>query len=151
MEVELGRLEGGEAGLRVISDSKLTDPKKAARFIKETGASILAPSIGNLHGSYIDPPNFRLNILKDLGSQFSSHVPLCLHGTDQLPDELFKECIANGISKVNVNSWARDPYAKTLGSGLQSKSFPEAVEESTEVFAKVCERFFDVLGSSGKA
>jgi fructose-bisphosphate aldolase class II len=80
VEVELGRLEGGEAGLRMMSDAKLTDPLKAETFIRErvfflfilyecadahinrTGATILAPSIGNLHGSYINPPNFRLNM-----------------------------------------------------------------------------------------
>ncbi|KAG6883332.1 hypothetical protein C0992_008987 [Termitomyces sp. T32_za158] len=33
IEVELGRLEGGEAGLRVISDAKLTDPGKAEAFM----------------------------------------------------------------------------------------------------------------------
>jgi fructose-bisphosphate aldolase class II len=35
VEVELGRLEGGEAGLRMISDAKLTNPDKAETFIKE--------------------------------------------------------------------------------------------------------------------
>lgn len=34
VEVELGRLEGGEAGLRVISDAKLTRPEKALEFMK---------------------------------------------------------------------------------------------------------------------
>lgn len=152
VEVELGRLEGGEAGLRVISDAKLTDPSKADTFISQTGASVLAPSIGNLHGSYLNPPNFRQEILHELRSRFvGKGVPLCLHGTDELPDELFKECISNGVSKINVNSWARDPYVKVLATGLQSKPFPDAVEESTEVFAKVCDRFFDLFGSSGKA
>lgn len=33
VEVELGRLEGGEAGLRMISDAKLTDPTKAKSFM----------------------------------------------------------------------------------------------------------------------
>ncbi|KAG6853268.1 hypothetical protein C0991_005593 [Blastosporella zonata] len=59
VEVELGRLEGGEAGLRMISDAELTDPGKAEAFMKGTGAVILAPSIGNLHGSYLNPPNFQ--------------------------------------------------------------------------------------------
>ncbi|EIM86071.1 aldolase [Stereum hirsutum FP-91666 SS1] len=151
VEVELGRLEGGEAGLRMISDAKLTNPEKADHFMKQTGALILSPSIGNLHGSYINPPNFRQDILKDLHTRFAGEVPLCLHGTDELPDELFKECIKNGISKINVNSWARDPYAKTLAAGLQSKPFPDAVEEATEVFAKVCDRFFVLFESKDKA
>ncbi|KAF7328938.1 Fructose-bisphosphate aldolase [Mycena venus] len=151
VEVELGRLEGGEAGLRVISDAKLTDPNKASAFINGTGAVILAPSIGNLHGSYLNPPNFRQEILKALHSTFVGRVPLCLHGTDELPDELFVECIKNGISKINVNSWGRDPYAKALAEGLQTKSFPEAVEDATETFERVCARFFALFNSAGKA
>ncbi|KAG6867924.1 hypothetical protein C0993_009518 [Termitomyces sp. T159_Od127] len=82
VEVELGRLEGGEAGLRVISDAKLTDPGKAEAFMK---------------------------------------------------------------------GWARDPYAKTLGESLLTNSFPEAQEAATEAFANVCERFFTLFGSAGKA
>jgi fructose/tagatose bisphosphate aldolase len=38
--------------------------------------------------------------LKDLHNTFGGKIPLCLHGTDELPDELFVECIENGISKV---------------------------------------------------
>ena len=34
VEVELGRLEGGEAGLRMISDAKLTRPEKALAFME---------------------------------------------------------------------------------------------------------------------
>ncbi|GBE87003.1 ketose-bisphosphate aldolase [Sparassis latifolia] len=151
VEVELGRLEGGEAGLRMISDAKLTNPDKAETFMKGTGALVLAPSIGNLHGAYLKPPNFRQDILKALHAKFKGEIPLCLHGTDQLPDELFIECIKNGVSKINVNSWGRDPYAKALAEGLQTKSFPDAVEDATEVFAGVCERFFKVFGSEGKA
>ncbi|KAI8971140.1 aldolase [Trametes punicea] len=159
VEVELGRLEGGEAGLRMISDAKLTRPEKAREFMDGTGARILAPSIGNLHGVYINPPDFRQDILKDLQTEFKGSIPLCLHGTDGLPDALFKECIANGISKgsdiefeqININSWGRDPYAKTLADNLQSKPFPDAVEEATKVFEDVCERFFKLFGSTGKA
>ncbi|KAJ7629472.1 aldolase [Mycena polygramma] len=151
VEVELGRLEGGEAGLRMISDAKLTNPDKASTFINGTGAIILAPSIGNLHGSYINPPNFRQDILKALHSTFAGKIPLCLHGTDELPDELFVECIKNGISKINVNSWGRDPYAKSLVEGLQTKPFQEAVEDATEIFSQVCDCFFKLFGSAGKA
>lgn len=34
-EVELGRIEGGEAGVREISGSMLTDPSKAEVFMRE--------------------------------------------------------------------------------------------------------------------
>ncbi|KAJ3785021.1 aldolase [Lentinula aff. detonsa] len=153
VEVELGRLEGGEAGLRMISDAKLTNEKNADMFMKGTGAVILAPSIGNLHGSYLKPPNFRQDILKNLRTMFKGRgIPLCLHGTDELPDELFRDCIASGISKFNINSWARDPYLENLTTSLRAgKPLPDAIEEATEVFAKVCDRFIELFGSAGKA
>ncbi len=50
-----------------------------------------------------------------------------------------------------MNSWARDPYVKKLAAGLQDKPFPDAVEEATEEFAKVVERFIILFESAGKA
>jgi fructose-bisphosphate aldolase class II len=41
VEVELGRLEGGEAGLRVISDAKLTNPAKAEAFMEQCASLII--------------------------------------------------------------------------------------------------------------
>lgn len=89
--------------------------------------------------------------LETLSKQFKGRVPICAHGTDELPDSLFQEIIRRGVSKINVNSWARDPYAEALAKGHASKPFPEATEEATEVFAQNCERFFKLFGSAGKA
>ncbi|WRT70739.1 uncharacterized protein IL334_007737 [Kwoniella shivajii] len=153
-EVELGRLEGGEAGLREITGGMLTDPENAEHFMEETGAHILAPSYGNLHGSYkfIGGPKYRLEILKDLQKRFKGRIPyVCAHGTDELPDQLWRDLVESGVSKFNINSWARDPYCETLSKGLASKPFPDSEEEAIEAFAKVCDRFFKLLGSAGKA
>jgi fructose-bisphosphate aldolase class II len=45
----------------------------------------------------------------------------------------------------------RDPYQDALARGLATKSFPEATEEATEVFANAVERFLILFGSAGKA
>ncbi|TYJ55253.1 hypothetical protein B9479_004083 [Cryptococcus floricola] len=154
-EVELGRLEGGEAGLRQIDGAMLTDPAKAEEFMKGTGAHILAPSYGNLHGSYkfIGGPQYDLSIVRDLQTRFKGRIPyLCAHGTDEIPDSLFQDLVKAGVSKFNINSWARDPYCETLGKELSSSTpFPEASEKAIEAYAKVCDHFFEVLGSKGKA
>jgi fructose/tagatose bisphosphate aldolase len=78
VEVELGRLEGGEAGLRVITDAQLTNPDKAEHFMKESGATLLAPSIGNLHGKYLSPPEnqFKLDL-------YAPRLPRCTCITDR--------------------------------------------------------------------
>ncbi|RSH85320.1 hypothetical protein EHS25_005127 [Saitozyma podzolica] len=155
-EVELGRLEGGEAGLRVVTGTVFTDPKKAEAFMKETGADILAPCVGNRHGSYhflgLKPENeWDMDLLQTLGDQFKGRIPTCAHGTDELPDSLFEDMIRRGVSKINVNSWCRDPYAEALSKGLASKPFPDAQEEAIEVMAKNCERFFKLFNSAGRA
>ncbi|KAK8850549.1 hypothetical protein IAR55_004467 [Kwoniella newhampshirensis] len=154
-EVELGRLEGGEAGLRQIDGAMLTDPANAEEFMKGTGAHILAPSYGNLHGSYkfIGGPQYKLEILQDLQQRFKGRIPyLCAHGTDELPDQLWVDLVKSGVSKFNINSWARDPYAETLGKSLvDGKPFPDASEAAIEAFAKVCDKFMTLLGSAGKA
>ncbi|OCF33683.1 tagatose-bisphosphate aldolase [Kwoniella heveanensis CBS 569] len=153
-EVELGRLEGGEAGLREITGGMLTDPANAEHFMKETGAHILAPSYGNLHGSYkfIGGPKYKLEILKDLQQRFKGRIPyLCAHGTDELPDQLWRDLVESGVSKFNINSWARDPYCETLSKSLADKPFPDSEEAAVEAFAKVCDRFMNLLGSAGKA
>lgn len=104
-----------------------------------------------------------MELLKELSDTFKGSVPLCAHGTDELPEEMWQEMIQKGVTKVelipdvaeqqiNVNSWCRDPYSEALAQGLTSgKPLPEAIEEASEVFAQKCEGFMKIFGSSGKA
>lgn len=155
VEVELGRLAGGEAGVRVIEEGMLTKPEKAERFLTELGAQMLAPSIGNIHGRYVNPPAFRLELLEQLQKQVGpgtkANSYLVLHGTDDLPDELFRECVERGAYKINVNSWARDPQVEYWSKNLEKGALNEVYDGGMKEFEKVCKRFFDLLGSAGKA
>jgi len=152
IEVELGRLEGGEAGLAAIAAGKLTEPKDAEEFIHETGAQILAPSIGNLHGNYLKPPNFKQEILQALKANYAKeNVYICLHGTDQLPDSLFAECIKNGVTKMNMNSWMRDPYMESVAKNILHIPLPEVHHEGIKAFAAAGTRFMTLFGCAGKA
>jgi fructose-bisphosphate aldolase class II len=103
--------------------------------------------------------------LETLSTQFRGRIPTCAHGTDELPDSMFKEMIVRGVTKVssggtfrswlirqiNVNSWVRDPYMESLAAGFKSKPFPDAVEDATKVVMQECERFFKLFGSENKA
>lgn len=40
VEVELGRLAGGEAGVRTIPEGALTKPDKAERFLNDLGVDV---------------------------------------------------------------------------------------------------------------
>jgi len=155
-EVELGRLEGGEAGLRQISGTIYTDPSKAENFMKQTGAHILAPCVGNRHGSYKPfeggpESQWNLELLEKLTTQFKGRIPICAHGTDELPDRLFQAIVKCGVTKFNVNSWCRDKATAVYGEKFPHTPFPDVTEEATEAFAAECERFMKLLGSAGKA
>lgn len=53
VEVEMGRIEGGEDGLmNVDAGTIFTTPAQAEGFLSRTGAHFLAPSFGNIHGGY---------------------------------------------------------------------------------------------------
>jgi fructose-bisphosphate aldolase class II len=55
VEVETGRIEGGEDGLPNVDQGTIfTNPEQVSEFMSKTGAHFLAPSFGNIHGGY--PP-----------------------------------------------------------------------------------------------
>ncbi|CAI6091129.1 unnamed protein product [Clonostachys chloroleuca] len=107
VEAELGRMEGGEDGIPVLElESVLTKPEHAARFVQETGTHYLAPSFGNVHGPY-GPGGaenyWQLDRLEKIHQAVGINIPLVLHGTHPLSDELVQESVKHGIVKINQN------------------------------------------------
>lgn len=116
LEVELGRIEGGEDAAVATQAGALTDPAEAAEFVSDTGCDCLAVSIGNVHGRYASPPSLdwaRLGRICELVD-----VPLSLHGASGLPDEDVRRAVSLGISKVNVNAEIREAYLARLSERL---------------------------------
>ena len=104
VEAELGSLGAGDHSHEGSKDDKevYTDPESAARFVKETGVDALAVSIGTVHGLYKGTPKIRVDILKEINAL--TKIPLVLHGGSGTPEEDIRNCIQNGISKINVNT-----------------------------------------------
>ncbi len=104
VEAELGSLAAGENSHEGSADDKeaYTNANDAARFVRYTGVDALAVSIGTVHGMYKGTPNIRVDILKEINE--AAGIPLVLHGGSGTPEDKLKECIANGISKINVNT-----------------------------------------------
>lgn len=119
---------------------------------------MLAPCIGNMHGLYpSDPvPFFKLPLLDELqasvGYKSGKGAHLVLHGTDMLPDHLFKDCVKRGCVKVNINSWARQPQLDVWAREIPKDTpLPDIYEDGMKAFEKACLHFFDLFESSGKA
>ena len=127
VEGELGKLSGEEDGLKVDErEAKMTSPAEAALFIEKTGVDALAVCIGNVHGRYKNPP--RLDFARLLGIAKVTDIPLVLHGTSGLPDEMIKEAIGLGVCKFNVNTEVRNEYLRTMKEAFEQEEKVELVD-----------------------
>ena len=98
VEAELGKvggkeddLDGGEGGYTNHLDAK--------EFVEKTNVDSLAVAIGTAHGVYKGEPKLDLERLSQIKEIVD--IPLVLHGTSGVPDELVRECVNRGICKVN--------------------------------------------------
>ena len=99
VEAELGHV-GGVAEGGIASESALTIPEEAERFVAESGVDCLAVAIGTVHGDYRGKPELRLTRLQEIASRVS--VPLVLHGGSGTPPDQLAKAIALGIAKINI-------------------------------------------------
>lgn len=116
VEAELGRVEGDEDLALAAPRGRLTEPREAAEFLAETGASCLAVSIGNAHGRYATPPMLDWNRLHKIRERVD--VPLALHGVSGIPDAAIAQAIELGIVKLNVNTELREAYLRASGEAF---------------------------------
>ena len=99
VEAELG-VVGGNEGDGKAHSIQCTDPYAAKEFCDKTGIDALAVAIGNAHGHYKVQPELRLDILKQIDD--ACDTPLVLHGGTGITPDIFRECIRNGVRKVNI-------------------------------------------------
>lgn len=109
VEAELGCVGGKEDDLEG-DDMGLTAPDEAAYFAQKTGVDFLAVSIGTAHGVYTGIPNIRVDLLKEIRKKVP--IPLVLHGTSGVADEIVRTCIEEGICKVNYATDLRIAYSE---------------------------------------
>lgn len=128
VEVELGYigqsskvLDGVPEG---VSLDMLTTPEDAKHLIAETGADMLAPAVGNIHGMFKGGVDPRLDITRIKEISEATGVPLVLHGGSG-NDEDFDAAIENGMCVVHVNTELRKAYTDGLKEYM--KEHPEDV------------------------
>ena len=108
IECEVGGIGGEEDG--VISSGEVADPKECAE-VADLGVDFLAAGIGNIHGKYpADWKGLNFDVLKEI-QNVTNGKPLVLHGGSGIPQEMVKEAITMGVSKVNVNTECQIVFA----------------------------------------
>ena len=154
VEGELGVLGGQEDDLiRDAKDSKYTNPAQAKEYVEKTGIDSLAVAIGTAHGMYKEEPKLDFDRLAEIRAVVD--IPLVLHGASGLPAEQVKKAIELGITKVNIATELKKPFAAKLREVLNAN--PEESDPrkyfgpAKEVMKKVAMEKILMCGSNGKA
>lgn len=93
-----------------------SDPEGARAFVEATGIDTFAAAIGNLHGKYPVPKVLDLELLQQL--RIAMHCNISLHGGSGTPGHYFRDAVAIGVTKVNINSDMRYVYRTELEKAL---------------------------------
>lgn len=103
VEGELGAIGGAEDG-KAVADEQIsfTSVADAKRFVSETGVTMLAVSVGTVHGLYTGKAHIQHQRLKEIAE--ATGVPLVLHGGTGVSDEDMRLAVTEGIRKVNVGT-----------------------------------------------
>jgi len=97
-------------------------PEGMKAFVDATGIDTFAAAIGNLHGKYPVPKVLDLDLLKRLREATDCNISL--HGGSDTPGHYFKDAVAIGVTKININSDMRYAYRTAL-----EKSFKDNPDE----------------------
>lgn len=116
VEAELGSV-GGKEDSSISESITFTDPAQAVEFAERTKVDSLAVAIGTSHGFYKGEPKLDIKRLKEIRAAVD--IPLVLHGTSGVPDEVVKECIRNGICKVNYATDLRNAFTNAVRLSME--------------------------------
>ncbi|KLU60556.1 putative fructose-bisphosphate aldolase [Peptococcaceae bacterium CEB3] len=123
-EAELGHIGGVEDSRETGADPKklLADPGEAAKLVQESGIDILAPAVGTAHGLYKFPPKIDFRLIEELA--VALNIPLVLHGGSGISNDMVREAIRRGITKVNVGTELKVTWAKSMAETLINEGEP---------------------------
>lgn len=111
VEGELGTVGGKEEG-DTDMEASYTGVEEAKEFVRRTNVSTLAIGVGTVHGIYKGEPKINVQRIKEIHEAIDT--PLVLHGASGLSDEVLRDCIAAGISKINFATELRQAYTNGI-------------------------------------
>lgn len=129
-------------------------PEGAKHFVESTGIDTFAAAVGNLHGKYQVPKVLDLELLKQIRQAIDCNISL--HGGSDTPGHYFREAVAIGVTKININSDMRFAYRTTLEKLLKENPDEYSVaklisKDVVKAVQQVVESKLDDFNSSAKA
>lgn len=146
VEAELGSIALGEHSNEDHQEEQYTNPTQAEDFVKRTGVDCLAVSIGTVHGTYKGTPKISVERLKEINELVD--IPLVLHGGSGTPEQTIKECIENGICKINVNTEMSKEAVKAMFEATKANEkshFSQLSVLAREQVTKVAKKYINLF------
>jgi len=110
-----------------------TKPDDAFKFVMETNVPTLAIAIGSAHGFYKQLPKLDIDLLSQIHNRVN--IPLVLHGSSGIPQDILQNAVRHGISKVNLATETKSAFMSELKRVLENtdeidlrKVFPKAIQ-----------------------
>jgi fructose-bisphosphate aldolase, class II len=97
VEAEIGEI-GGKDG--VHAPGARTKPDEAAAYASATGVDALAVAVGSSHAMLTRDAVLDLELISQI--QAAVPVPLVLHGSSGVPDEMLTAAVRAGLTKINI-------------------------------------------------
>lgn len=113
VEAELGEI-GGKDGAH--APGVRTDPEEAARFVADTGVDALAVAVGSSHAMTARTAELDLDLIARLRAAVP--VPLVLHGSSGVADDVIVRGIRSGLVKINVSTHLNAHFTGAIRSYL---------------------------------
>jgi fructose-bisphosphate aldolase class II len=113
VEGELGEI-GGKDGAH--APGVRTDPDEARAFVAATGVDALAVAVGSSHAMMSRTAHLDLERIARLRAAID--VPLVLHGSSGVPDDVLAAGIRAGMTKINVSTYLNGFFTRAIRSVL---------------------------------
>lgn len=145
VEAEIGHV--GRKGEEQSWES-LTLPEDAKRFCDATGVDCLAVAIGTKHGQQRDADMINIQRLREIHQMVP--LPLVLHGSSGVDDEMLQQLAENGVGKVNIGTQLRRIWWQEISRHPEAKP-REVLSRSRDRIANYVATKLDVLNGKRPA
>lgn len=150
VEAELGKIVTyvGED----ILEHQYTTKEDAFTLVSKTKIDVLAPAIGNVHGSYDKKVPLKISVLDDIKERVD--IPFALHGGTGISDEDIKELINRGVCKININTEIQVAWANAVKEFIKENPNVydprKIIASGKEAIYKVVTEKINLFGSNNK-
>lgn len=121
IEAELGEV-GGKDGAH--APGVRTDPDEARAFVQATGVDALAVAVGSSHAMLDRSASLDIPLIRRLHTALrgtakaGGDVPLVLHGSSGVADDVIVEAIQAGMTKINVSTHLNGYFTRAVRERL---------------------------------